>query len=72
MGKKNKFTTEQDILTEKKKKFSMTKLKSRKKTVLKIIENHKWKIEKRQLAIARLTKEIQNLNELKSQQLIKE
>ena len=60
MGKKNKFTTGQDILTKKKKNYSIKKLESRKKTVLKMIDNHKWKIEKRNVAILRLLKKIEN------------
>ena len=58
MGTKNNFTTEEDLLTEKKKDFSITKLESRKKAVLKMIDNHKQKVEKRNQAILRLLKEI--------------
>ena len=72
MGKKNKISTENNLVTEKNKKFSTAKLESRKRTVLKMIDNHRCKINKKEQAIARLMKEIQNLDVLQSELSLQE
>jgi hypothetical protein len=71
MGK-NKFTDSSDLYTPVTKKWSAAKLNKRKKQVRAMIANHEEKIGKRHLAILRLKKELENLDQIKPTEETKE